>query len=99
MHFAAEAAAPGADFASLAVGPGAPSGHYQRHLNSVLPDPGPLCFVSTPLQVRGQKGRHEELIPMNPPREALTKEAMENPSFVDAARAAAWPPSYETTRL
>ena len=36
---------------------------------------------------------------MNPPHEALTKEAMDNPSSIDAARAAAWPPSYETNPI
>ena len=39
-HFAAVAGTPGAQFDMYALGPDHASGHYQRHLDHVLPAPG-----------------------------------------------------------
>eukprot|EP00959_Pyramimonas_sp_CCMP1952_P127404 2664796-Pyramimonas_sp.AAC.1 len=47
-HHAAAANVPGGAFGLYAVDPDADSGRFQRHLDTVLPGPGPLFMVATP---------------------------------------------------
>ena len=99
-HYAAEAEVPGGDFSSIALRPDQGStGNYQRHLDPLLPNPGAMYFVECPVTLRGSDSRDVQSIACLPPHEALAKELRADPSWLEQARAAQWPESYETNPL
>ena len=76
-HFACIAGAVG-DVSKYALTPTAPSGHFQRHMDTVLPVAGAapdLCNVDIPLHTR-LEGRGKRSVPFSPVHESLAAEVV-----------------------
>ena len=99
-HFAALAEVPGGDFELYAIAPDqSTAGNYQRHLDKVLPTPGPLYYLDVPGATRGHGERVVKTLPMMPLHEALAREVATSPDLVEGAAAAELTPAYETNPL
>lgn len=90
-HLAVRAGARG-PVQELAFRPSAPTGHFQRHLDSVA-GLRALRFhrVPMPSYCKRTHSRCTHDVSVCPPHEALHKEFVESPGLVAQARAAAWP--------
>ena len=84
-HYAAVAGTPGAQFDLYALGPDLPSGHYQRHLDIVLPGPGTTYQFVAPASTRRTSARDRRTVTIVLPHESVAAELRETPL------PAAWP--------
>ena len=78
---------PGADFTLYAVPPGKQTGKYQRHLDEVMPAPGPRYYVDAPCQEKRRTGRHTRSIPMCPINLSIAKEMSSSPALLETLNA------------
>jgi len=99
-HNATLAGVPGADFERYALAPGqSSSGAYQRRLDTVLPDAGPLYHVDIPCVARHTSARARRPVPTMPAHEAIAAEVQQNPGLLEQAAATQWPPCFYEHRL
>ena len=80
-HLCAKAGVKGGAFSVYAQGPDRPSGQYQRHLDSVLPGPGPLYWVPIPMQQK-RSNRAVRDVPFRAGFECLRREVESTPALL-----------------
>eukprot|EP00959_Pyramimonas_sp_CCMP1952_P185228 3872934-Pyramimonas_sp.AAC.1 len=80
-HYCNMAGVKGAAFDMYAVESGKFSGHYQRHLDSILPSPGPLYDVRVPVNLHYSSIRSTTSIPMKYAWDCIDTEYENDPSI------------------
>ena len=98
-YYAAMAGCPGGDFAKFAVPPNQSTGNYQRLLDKVLPQPGPIYYVETPCNDRSKASRSTMQLATLPLHEALARELEQDPSISEMNERASWTPAYDSNEL
>jgi hypothetical protein len=94
-HWASEAGAQG-PVKELALGPGRPSGHYQRHLDKKAALRGQaedFYEVAVPGHTKHSEKRTVHKVRVVPPHESLQRECMEDPDMAPRVKDIEWPPS------
>ena len=89
-----QAGVKGADFASLALGPGQSTGNYQKVVDRCVPPFEPVYHVPTPMMPRGSSHRETRSIPVSPLHEALAREIRKEPGILDKIPLMRWPDAY-----
>jgi len=94
-HWAAEAGAQG-PVKELALGPGRPSGHYQRHLDRKAGLRGQsqdFYEIAVPAHTKHNVDRTVHKVRVVPPHECLHRECVEDPDIAPKVKDTEWPPS------
>jgi hypothetical protein len=97
-YWAAKAGAHG-PVRDLAFRPSAPTGHYQRHLDSAVRlrgQPEDFTVLRVPGHSKHSPHRTVQDISVMPPHECLHKEVTMDPSILEGVNPADWPPSFHT---
>jgi hypothetical protein len=100
-HWATKAGAVG-PARSLAKGPGAPSGHYQRHLDRAAGLRGSsdeFYALQIPGHTKHSVQRVSNLVRVVPPHEILHKEHAENPDLAAKLEDPDWPPHFANHKI
>ena len=99
-HWAHKAGAAG-PVSSLGFRPDAPSGHYQRHLDTVAglkAKPGKYLSIPVPGMPRYDQSRRVQQVKVYPPHECLHEEHVNDPELAGKVLESSWPPSYSSHR-
>eukprot|EP00959_Pyramimonas_sp_CCMP1952_P455426 9471533-Pyramimonas_sp.AAC.1 len=82
-HYCGVAGVKGAAFDMYACEPGKFSGHYQRHLDSILPSPGPLYDIRVPVNLFYSSIRSTTSIPMKYAWQCIDEEYENNHTIAE----------------
>jgi hypothetical protein len=99
-HWASQAGAKG-PVEDIAFRPEAPTGHYQRHLDSVtgMNKTDAHYLIPVPGHTKHSCGRTVHQIAARPPHEIMHDEIVANPDLLAKAATARWPASYSQHRV
>ena len=95
-YWAAKAGAKG-PVKTLGHNPGAPTGHFQRHLDRVAGLRGSFedfVTLNVPGHTRASGDRTVQGVRVVPPHECLNREVVQDPAILGRVRPAEWPPSF-----